>query len=238
MADVEKFWTTGPVEVDGKKEIVVGTAHRNREGKTVDFRPVSRIEAKEKMIISAPRGQEGMIEPLSLEYVRVEKILLHEDRYKPGEKYYKEIGYSIFEGVEISASIKEYFEWSNSDSKAAYEAAEKEKTIKHHEKLDQERSYLRSIRMEDIAKAITSSEVAQLRNGKNAEDILKSILHRMFCAKHENPESPWLDPKFEIADRERRDCGYLDRFKAFMISRDERKKEERKQKWLAKERRT
>jgi len=115
----DKFWTT--------KDGVVGTAHRNREEKVVDFRPASRIAGDGKtIIVYPPKGQVNGVDPLKLEVVRIEKRVTKVEDLPAGQQRVEEVGFSSFEGVEISATLCRYAEWYDREAEVANRVANEE----------------------------------------------------------------------------------------------------------------
>lgn len=226
---MKKIWTT--------KNGLLGTVHKNREGKMVDFRQCSSIALsmnKKWIVISPPKGQNGLVSPLELRPDRSYEVQDELDYPNKGQVWKKEIFCSYFEGVEISVAGPVFSCWYDKEAEKTYLASEAEKTAKWSAKLQEERSFLRNLRMEEIAEEFSSSDIGRLRAGKSVKKILREILRKMLCAQFESPGFAWMDSESECIDRWRRDNGYYDRLEALVINCDNRQREERKQKWLAK----
>jgi hypothetical protein len=223
---IEIFWT--------KKNGTVGTAHSDREGKTVDFRPNRSITAEKEIItVHPPKGQEMGVEPLRLKVTRIEKRVIEPENAivapkEHGQHRIEEVVFASFEGVEVSATFRKYAEWYDKEAEAAHLASKEKEMARWHREIEEERNFLKNISLENLIEEATTSEIAKLRSGK----ISPHLLLEKIMARKAGDYSSYV---YDEVKRRAKETGYLDQFKADLLSLDDRRKEERKQKWLAKE---
>ncbi len=223
-----KFWTT--------KDGAVGTAHRNREGKTVDFRPARSVSVKgeEKVItLYPPKGQGEAVKSLELKVTCLEKRVIEPENIlvapeHQGQHRIEEVVFASFEGLEISATFRKYAEWYDKEAEAAHLANKKEEMARWYKEIDEERNFLKNISLEEIISEATVSEIGKLRSGKISPHLL---LERIMARKAGNYSSYVYDE----VKRRSKETGYLDQFKAKLLAFDDQRKEERKQQWLARQ---
>lgn len=113
VIEMEKiFWTT--------KNGAVGTAHKNRKQEMVDFRPAAQITGDEKTItVYPPKGQVNGVESLKLEVTRIEKRVTKSEDLQVGLQRVEEVGFTVFEGLEVSATLRIYTEWYDKEAETA-----------------------------------------------------------------------------------------------------------------------
>ncbi len=181
---MEKFWTT--------KDGIIGTAHRSRDGKVVDFRPgeVEFQYNQPAFIVRPPKGQEKTIDLLWVGGEAIRRVAhtrldddIVEDTYE-----------GTWEGVVLSASWRHY---SASPQKA-------EEYRKKREAEEQERArgweILATISEKEIASKILEhggqKVVGKLRSGRaDIGTLAKSAIHDLVAPHGEVGIMAWaLEP--------------------------------------------
>jgi len=167
-----KFWTT-----QNRK---VGTAHHNRDGRVVDFRPADKsVELEVRfdgnvIVLRPPAGVE--IKSLAMPARRVSQEVIGD---QPGYARVRELWQVKFEDVELSCT---YEVWEKKDTPEAEEfrAAEAAKLRAERKARDQQKAYV-----EERLATLTAAELATIATptasewGKLEHGNWRSVLSRL-----------------------------------------------------------
>lgn len=189
----KKFWTTSTTT---SSCAVIGTAHINRKGEVVDFRPTTERptqvwEGEKKISLPPPKGQEGLIKPLILPIEEWEEVR-EAPPTQSGRVYVTSIPSSSFEGVRVALSQWESaqagnrrWEWASPEAEAAAKVASEAEAaakVAREVRCAELRTELFAVSVEEIAKEATPAEAGKLRARGLDRSVLWPILERTFEA--------------------------------------------------------
>lgn len=215
------YWTAR----DGQ----IGTAHKNRDGKEVDFRPARWIQVFLNNSIRAevPKGQEHAIDPLVITSERIEIKVVRKDYPHTGIQIEQDVFRVNFCGEDIIVEGRKRQEWYDLTAKAVSEAAHEERLELYHTRRDKGKEFIKSFPIERIADEVTRSEADRLRNGKiTGEEVARRVILDAGKA---------IDGRFrddfwrEVTDFARQ---ISDQVKVAAIDAEEKRRAEKKAQWM------
>ena len=219
---------------------VVGTAHHNREGKVVDFRPADRspevkdFKGRKVMEIRPPRGVP--VEPLRLELVHQEFRVTKKDDPHEGMEHGQWLYRSNFCGVEFVDTTQRYWGWYDEQKKAAFYAAQEAegqaRKARAQEELRQQEEFVASLQPSFFVGKLSKGELAQLRGGSlDLADCLRAVINREILEQLGHGRVRVYLPHifYGVEDMKK-----LEENRKILLDEETRLREERKQLWLAK----
>lgn len=222
----KKFWV-----VQGG---VVGTAHIDRDGRTVDFRP-ARVEVKNGFVVVRPPRGQNWLESVHLEPTRTEKRVTSLDRDwsgepKPGMKIMAEFFFAKFLGVEISVQGGSRSEWYDKEAEKEFlkkiREREEELTAQWHAVWKKRRDFLSAISLTEMVEKATRQDVGRLRDGCPPQKVMEIILKILFIKKFPDEGCNSLCGEEAL----RRDA---EEFRAAVLFADDVRRAERKERYIA-----
>lgn len=234
MNPMKKFWTV--------QNGVVGTAHKSRDGRTVDFRPGGEPCLRESPIVGGRNiievfpSKGVLIEPLGLELGShcSRKVVVRKDYPNQGQQVVKETFYTRFMGVEVSAIKGQVYEWYDLAAKAEFEAHQEARwaadRARWQEENDRETTFAEKFPREKFREKATRREVSQLRSGRLS---INKLLARIIMGEAENALGKINDGVVygainQISEEQ------LEVITMDILGHDDHLRAERKQQWLAK----
>lgn len=228
-----KFWTT--------QGGAIGTAHIDRNGKMVDFRPFSRInvderEDEENVVLYPFKGQEGIVDPLSIRIIRFEVMDAEDHSSNETTIWQRKKFFAEWEGIEVSFMGLDQPKWR---SKEIMERTLREQKKERAEILKveaQKEDFLSNIPLgEEFIAQISGRKISKIRVGKvELAEIVSNFLEMKLQERFSIPSRVGIDDLLisnEIYERSR---NVFNELKENIFAYDDKRRETRKQEWLAK----
>ncbi|HWQ59687.1 MAG TPA: hypothetical protein VN420_00875 [Candidatus Fimivivens sp.] len=173
---MEKFWTV--------QNGLIGTAHENRNGTVVDFRPatIQSLEEYGKSLIRITPAKGVRIEIVTLAAEEVVRIDEKKDQPKKGMVTFNEEFHAGFLGVSVKALTPKRSEWY--DPTARQEEAEREQAAQKILQSEEEahEAFFEGLTFEKIAARVTRRELGRIKSNKaRADQVVSRILMELLA---------------------------------------------------------
>lgn len=229
----EKFWTVR----DGQ----IGTAHVNRDGEVVDFRPASRFDGRdEKIVVYPPKGQEGQVKSLIIRATGVQTIIASRDGWMKGKQAVQMVYRGLFQGVEISARGPMKIVWYDPAAREAYETAQAARDAMRADVKAKAIAFVSAITVADFV-AMVSPKEAQSKAFKDksafeiaARRIITSFVNDKFVdeeagiSKNDIYDWTWREVVRKASEISRYGA------RGAVMAAEEKRRAKRKEAWMAK----
>lgn len=227
-----KIWIT--------KNGVIGTAHKNRKGEVVDFRPFSRIDVDKKeevLIIYSPKGQEEMIDPLRIEIINFD--IKEAKNFSSDEKiiWQRKHFYASYEGVEISFLGPDQSSWRSDAIRIESETAQKNERKKRILDEEKRKQFISDIVIGDeFIHNLSRSQISKIIGGTlQVEIVIRDFIESELGEKF--PEINLSDSinywAIENGVWNRR--GDFESLREKIVAYNDQRREDRRRKWSVKE---
>jgi hypothetical protein len=214
----EIFFTT--------KDGVIGTAHKNRSGKIVDFRPATIMfnegGNKYSLLVLSQKGQN--INPLKIEADRVEKVI--KEKEDDGREIFVYRIFGNFEGIEFFAD-------SNWQSEPTDKNKEEVERKRENEKLARKKleGFLLSISLSDIAAyPFSRRSIGRLssRLVYYAKMMDEAVCHLATQLNEDAQKKITWENIYSVI----KNLGGEEKIKNAILDADEKRRQEKKKAWL------
>jgi len=233
IGGVQKYWTV--------ENGVLGTAHTSRKNKQVDFRQAGEPTVNfdqtihgDRITISVnpPSGQE--IPPLVLEPTSTLKVVTKQDPESGEQRYYYEVT-AQFMGLEIKARSESRSETYDEDLRQAYHSERirqrDEAKLAKKCKEEERRAWFEARTVDELAEEVNTQEITKLRAGSlSTAHLVEAALSRMA-----SKSQIFINNNDVSRVIERLGENGMAQFKILVLEADNRRREARKQEWLAKQ---
>ncbi|GEM_PF-3311195 len=220
---MEKLWSVN--------NELLGTAHKNRYGAIVDFRPATvQVEGKKILVVPAKGVR---VEKLRLEPDEIVRVEIEVNAPLHGVTSYKEELRKEFLGSQIAARSSIQYEWSEE----ALQKEREERERSHKKTAASMEAYAASmaeLSFENIAARVTRRQVERIKSGSINERTVSLMVDRIlrdFLAEkfpgillEGSVSSLWHAASNKICSSG---------FKELLLERDRLERERRKTEWMS-----
>jgi hypothetical protein len=215
---MENIWTV--------QNGALGTAHENRYGVVVDFRPATIQVESEKIVIAPAKGVK--IEKLHLDPDEIDRVEEERDTPYKGMVTFKQEFRKEFQGVIVTARTDSQREWYDDAAEEISKKAGETSMEKFHAQMKVYKDFLDALPFEKIAAELTRRDVGRLKSGRRQVDLPIQMIFRKFLIE----EFPGILTEGSVRSvvyqtAKEKSAGLME----FLLEREKAERERRKAEW-------